>query len=556
MRSCLCFIFLFATTVAQTLNLENVGYLKLPDCRTANMQMFSNSAMKAVFHETSRLLYVAGESCVHVVNVGIASAPTRIKTQLFNDGLDGKIKDIAVCDNTIAVLLEGPEALGEGHVYLCDPYSTFTNEMDCTRQNRIIVGDSPTNMEYTSDCKKLLVTNSGRAGLINGVFTDPIGSVTIIDKRLATEGAPCTRELSFTYFDDRLQYYMAQGLRWTYRGDHNNGIVTKFSNDLEPSHVTINGDNTRAYVTLPVANGIAEIDLTTDSWVDMYNMGYKDLSAFQIDASDSDFGVNMVSGYTIRALKQPTAAVFVKGSSIDYVVTANTGAMRTYTMDVHGVDYTDNARGQTVFFDGELDNTEISSTLGSDLNANSRLGRLHMSTVDGRSFVSGLITNLYTFGGRELGFWDLAFNTNTSTADDLETIAASSYPSVFNGDCSDATLSPADEADSRSDDLGPEPNVLATYKYNETPLIAAAARNGLMYLYIMAFNTPSYQNVVRLGNMTASWADSQAVSAAGDGLISDMGFIPENLLGGESTPVLYVISQGTGSVSLNRIVMP
>ncbi|XP_069138567.1 mesenchyme-specific cell surface glycoprotein-like isoform X2 [Argopecten irradians] len=555
MWNLLIFIGLLGTTLAQssTFTMENVGYLKLPDCGVANMQMFSDAAMKAVFHQPSRLLYVAGDTCVHVVNVASPSTPTRIKTQFFNDGLDGKITDIAVCDNTIAVLLEGPKALAEGHVYLCDPYNTIGNMMDCKRQNRIVVGDSPVSLKYTSDCQKLIVANSGRAGLINGIFTDPIGSVTIIDKRLATEGAPCTRELLFNHFDNNwIDYITNKGLRWTYRGDHNNGIVTKFSNDLEPSHIAIDDSNTRAFITLPVANGIAEINLTNDSWVELHGMGFKNMKGVQMDASDFDLGVSLSPDYDIRALRQPTAAVFVDGN----VVTANTGAMRTYTMAEQGVDYTDNERGQTVFLSGKLDSIAIPDTLGPDLNSNARLGRLHMSTVDGIPIGSQLITNLYTFGGRELGFWNIGTNINVQTGDELETNGAAAYPNVFNGDCSNETLSPVGEADTRSDDLGPEPNVLASYTFGNAPLIAAAARNGLIYLYAMQFASPSYQSVFRLGNTTARWADSQAVSEAGDGLISDMGFIPENLLGGERTPVLYVISRGTGSLSLNRIVNP
>ena len=45
----------------------------------------------------------------------------------------------------------------------------------------------------------------------------------------------------------RLGDLLSTGVRWVYRG-HNN----KFSNDLEPKHVTLNVGNTKAYVGIQV----------------------------------------------------------------------------------------------------------------------------------------------------------------------------------------------------------------------------------------------------------------------------------------------------------------
>ncbi|XP_033751108.1 mesenchyme-specific cell surface glycoprotein-like [Pecten maximus] len=467
----------------------------------------------------------------------------------------GNLVDIEICGDTIAVLVEGPLPLGEGHVYLCDRYQSVSDSFDCTKQNRIIVGESPKSFKYTSDCEKLIVANEGRAGLLNGVFTDPVGTVSIIDKRLATAGAPCTRELSFNYFDSRTIDFLTKGLRWTYRGDHNNGIVTTFSQDLEPEGIAISDDNTRAYVTLPEANGIAEINLVNDSWLDMYAMGVKDWSTQMLDASDSDAGINMVANYAVKGMYQPTAAVYVQGMTSHYVVTANTGAMRTYTMAEQGVDYSDNGRGHTLLFDSIIDAQEIPANLIPDLNSNARLGRAHMSVVDGRSIISGLISDIHLFGGRDLGFWNTLSQSFTyTTGDQLETRAKDDFPAVFNGDCSDTASSPSDESDTRSDDLGPEPNVLAAGHYNSVPIIAAATRNGLIYLYTLSVNTPTFNSVYRLGNVTAEWGQAQGSAAAGDGIISDMGIIRQNIINSDPHPYVYVISRGTGSVSINRIV--
>lgn len=61
-------------------------------------------------------------------------------------------------------------------------------------------------LTFTSDCKKLLVANEGRPGKdINNVFTDPVGSITIIE-RDRHGGPPSERTVSFTGQDQRYKY--------------------------------------------------------------------------------------------------------------------------------------------------------------------------------------------------------------------------------------------------------------------------------------------------------------------------------------------------------------
>ena len=47
--------------------------------------------------------------------------------------------------------------------------------------------------------------------------------------------------------------YQSQGVRWVYQGHHNQGIVNKMSDDLEPEGVTISLDQRFAYISLPVS---------------------------------------------------------------------------------------------------------------------------------------------------------------------------------------------------------------------------------------------------------------------------------------------------------------
>lgn len=61
-------------------------------------------------------------------------------------------------------------------------------------------------LTFTSDCKKILVANEGRPGKdINNVFTDPEGSITIIERE--RNGAPPSeRTVLFTGQNQRLKF--------------------------------------------------------------------------------------------------------------------------------------------------------------------------------------------------------------------------------------------------------------------------------------------------------------------------------------------------------------
>ncbi|XP_033751067.1 mesenchyme-specific cell surface glycoprotein-like [Pecten maximus] len=551
MRTTLLFLMAISMATA-TVTLTNVGYMNLGNCQTGNTNLFDEGAYKAAFDPSTRLLYVTGDKCVRVVSIENPSQPTVLNTRLFTNANDGRLVDIAMCGGNVAVLFESVFGLTEGHLYMCERYNPLSNPpFYCERYDRITVGESPKSMTFTKDCSKLLVANEARAGMLNGVFTDPDGTVSIINMSRIATNDPCTRKLSFSHFNNGYAGYLQQGIRWPYRGDHNNGIVTQFSQDIEPEEIAISDNGEWAYVTLPENNAMAVINLLNEEWDDIYPLGTKSWSNLGLDASDFDTGSSM-NNYEVKGMYQPTGAIFVRASTVSYVVTANTGAPKMYTSDQQGFTFTDAVRTQDALNSGLVDQSELSSNLAYDMASTNRLGRVYISNHDGKSDINNLIKDVHLFGGRDLGFYNTNTNTFTyTTGDDLERKAAEFYIEVFNGDCSNASVTPAAEMDSRSTYMGPEPNVLASGEYNSVPIVTAATRNGLIYVYSFSSNTPLFESVHRLGDPFVAWGQSQGSTAAGDGLISDMGYIAQNVLGGN--PFLYVISRGTGSVSIKEI---
>ncbi|XP_069138563.1 mesenchyme-specific cell surface glycoprotein-like [Argopecten irradians] len=531
---------LSASTALAAVTLNTTSYMKLPSCESGSEDMFLDSAVKAVFDPASRLLYVTGSTCLHVVSIENPSRLVLVYTKFFNKANDGKIVDIALCGNKLALLLESTFQYTEGHFYDCTRFNFNTDPpVDCT--DAITVGESPKSMAFTPDCSKLVVANEGRAGTLNGRRTDPDGSITVVTMN---SDPSYSRKLSFTHFNNNYLSYIEKGVRNPFSDD----VTTTFSQDIEPEAVAISDDGQWAYITLPENNAMAIINLVTEAWDDIYPLGTKAWGGSRLfDGSDIDGGP-FLNSYDVRGMYQPTGAVFVTTGISSYVVTANTGAPKVYTTAEQGVDFTDAISAANAMANNLIDQTEISGSLALDLSSDYRLGRLLISNRDGRSeTINTLIKTVHLFGGRDIGFFNTATKTfSFTTNDDLEKKAQERYPAVFNGDCSNASVSPAAEMDSRSIKLGPEPNVVVAGTFNRVPLIAAATRNGLIYLYSMAFDSPFYESVYRYGDPNESWDQNQ------DGLISDMGYINENVLAG-GRPHLFVVSKGTGSISLKEI---
>uniref|UniRef100_A0A8W8JPZ9 Uncharacterized protein n=1 Tax=Magallana gigas TaxID=29159 RepID=A0A8W8JPZ9_MAGGI len=139
------------------------------------------------------------------------------------------------------------------------------------------------------------------------------------------------------------------------------------------------------------------------------------------------------------------------------------------------------------------------------------------------------------------------------SGDELERRASQLYPNTFNGDCSNGNQSPTQQVEERSPYMGPEPGARALGVVGTTPVLIVGSRNGVIYVFKMRGVSADFESAHREGSTNDIWNNLYAIEAAGDQIISDMGFVGAGN-SPSGTPFVYVIVQATGSLSVYNVV--
>jgi DNA-binding beta-propeller fold protein YncE len=267
----------------------------------------------------------------------------------------------------------------------------------------IPVGPLPDMVTFTPNGEKLLVANEGTPNFMADepydLLTDPPGTVSIIDmRRRRVIATPTLKKARFTG-NPRLSAGM----------------------NFEPEYISVNPRGTVAYVTLQEANAMAILDLTTNQFTQVIDLGLKDFSLADngfggnnfIDPNDEDpkeKPVSILRASAVKGLYQPDALANYQYKGRTYIVMANEGDTR----------------------EDDGDKVRASKISGSP----SDLKRLNVSLPDSPSG-----DQLVTFGGRSFSIRDdqgrLIYDSGSML--DAEAIARNIYD------------------DKRSDDKGVEP---------------------------------------------------------------------------------------------------
>jgi hypothetical protein len=352
------------------------------------------------FDGITRTLWVAG-----VVGVDVLNADTGVLIEHIDVTPYGNVNSVAIRGHIAAFAVESMvDRRNAGMVLL---YDTRTR-MPINRG--IPVGSLPDMLTFTPNGEKLLVANEGTPNLIADepydLLTDPAGTVSIIDMRRRRVIASPTFKQAKLIGSPRLSAGM----------------------DFEPEYITVNPRGTLAYVALQEANAMAVLDLITQQFTKVIDLGLKDFSLADngfgsnnfIDPNDEDpkeKPVSILRASKVKGLYQPDALANYQHKGKTYIVMANEGDTR------------------------EDDGDKVRAAKIND--SPSDLKRLNVSLPDSPSG-----DQLVTFGGRSFSIRDengrLLYDSGSML--DAEAIARGIYD------------------DKRSDDKGVEPEGVTLLK--------------------------------------------------------------------------------------------
>lgn len=413
-----------------------------------------------------------------VIDVLDVSDPTQVSKLLdFHVNFVGTsgINSVAVHDPLAAVAVQGVLKTDPGFVEIYDisqPEPLFLKSFQ--------VGAVPDNVVFSPNGRYVLAACEGEPS--SDYSVDPEGSVAIINLKSGVLKAS-VRLATFEKYNDG---GLPEGVRLT------KGTVAQ---DLEPEYIAVSSDSRKAYVTLQENNAIAVVDIASAEIDEVFSLGVKDhsLTGNGLDTSDRDSLINIRPWNNVVGLYMPDTIAFyqpkhntINGPAPQYLITANEGDGRTWGS------YSDESRVNSL----TVDPTRFSSLD----RANSALGRLTVSNADGYTLVDGkkVFHTLYAFGTRSFSIWDAASGALIfDSADQLESITAMEEPAYFNSNHDEAN-----SFDTRSDNKGPEPEVVAVGHIHDVPLlfVGLERQSGILMYDISDVTAPTFLQYINSRN--------------------------------------------------------
>ena len=360
-----------------------------------------------------------GGSTLQVSDATNPAAITLVgRTPLGAGALPYNSQSVASYGNLLAVALSPSDYAtngGKGLVrfYRVEPTGALTQLAD------VSVGYLPDSIAFNANGTKLVIANEGEpiSGYATDRSKDPAGSIGIIDIQGRVN-------LSFTYTDLGFAgISLPAGIRIS------GPAGTTQATDLEPEYVSILGNY--AYVTLQENNGVAKVNLTSNTIEAIFALGTVDYSTQLVDLSDKDgaagastFAPKLGQPFEGLRMADGIAAYSVRGK--DYFVTANEGDGRD---GAPWAPYSDERRG---------------TGSGQDL-AGYRVKRLADDATVGSP------DRTTTFGGRSISVFDA--DTGALLWDSGNTLQTVAVAAGFYDD-------------TRSDDKGVEPEGVVVAQLN------------------------------------------------------------------------------------------
>jgi len=415
----------FKTTIQTALFLgaavSPAAAFELKPIGTYSTGVFDDGASEiSAYDPTTQRLFITNGSTnqIDILSISDPTKPTLVSS-ISLAPYGGGANSVAFKNGVLAAAVENTVVQNPGSVVFFNADGGFLNA--------VTVGALPDMLTFTPDGTKVLVANEGEP---NSDYTvDPEGSVSIVNLAAGVLNAT-VKTAGFTQFnnvalDPSIRVY---------------GPNATPAQDFEPEYIAVSPDSKKAWVALQENNALGILNLETGEFEKLVGLGFKDYSkpGNALDASDRDNTINITNYPNLFGMYQPDAIVAFEADGKTFIISANEGDAREYDT------FAEEERVRNLV----LDPTAFPNA--AELQANSALGRLNVTTTLGDTDGDGDYDELYTLGGRSFSIWDEDGKLVYDSGDLLEQIIAERIPEFFNAD------NTVNDFDSRSDNKGPE----------------------------------------------------------------------------------------------------
>ena len=443
---------------SKQIELNYIGSFDPSGSNTATTEIVAYDAASQRLFTTSAL-----SNQLHIINFSNPAAPAVINT--IDMTPYGGLTSVAVKNGIVAAASPNVNPQLDGSVVFFDTNGIF--------QKQVTVGALPDMINFTPDGTKILTANEGEPNLSYSV--DPEGSVSIIDISGGIAGLTQSNvtTLLFTSYNAQEASLVAGGVRKL-------KASSTLSQDLEPEYIAVSADSQKAWVTLQENNAVAEINLNTKTYTNLWALGKKDMSlpGNGFDASDNN-GEVLIANWPVKSFYIPDAVATYKAGNANYLVTANEGDEKEFSAL--------NERTTVGAESYTLDPAVFPQA--SVLKANHNLGRFRVTNLNGNLDADAQFEEINSVGARSFSI----FNADTKqivfdSGDLFERYTAAEWPSVFNSDHE------SNSPKNRSRSKGPEPEgvALGTIGGETFAFVSLERVGGVMIYNITNPNAPSF----------------------------------------------------------------
>ncbi len=467
-RLLLSLIALWAVSLsAQNLSISELG--RYTDGREDALEIVAYDSATAKLFITN-----AATDSIDMVDISNPASPLRtggIDISTYGGGVNSVATNGA---GYLAAAIEDTNKQANGYVVFFDVQGNYVAQ--------VTVGALPDMLTFTPDGNHVLVACEGEPN--DAYDVDPDGGVAIID---VSGGFMNLGQNDVTLLD-------FSGAPTTITGALQKPNTT-WAADLEPEYIAYDAATDIAAVVCQEANALVLVDVSAKSIAGYAGLGFKDhsLMANAFDASNQDSGINIQS-WPVKGVYQPDAIATYHVNGNTYFVTANEGDGRDY----------DGYSSEVRVDDLNLDSVAFPNA--ATLQDNANLGRLKTFTNDviGDTDNDGDNDEIYSYGARSFSIWDASGNLVWDSEDDFERYIEANHPAFFNCNNGEAA-----DADSRSDDKGPEPEAVVV---GEMPsgfyaFIGLERQGGVMVYNITDPNAPVFETYLNSFNGTVDMTD-------------------------------------------------